>query len=721
MRRYLQPQRLVVTFFRGFVVFLFCVCIFPETSFGITHDFQTLREGFQSSEAILLDRKGRKLHSLRWSFKSRKLNWTNLDEISPSLTRAIIGAEDRRFFEHNGVDILAVGGAVRDYLQGKRLRGASTITMQLASLLEPALRAYKGARTLGQKFNQSQSALEIEESWSKSEILEAYLNMVTFRGELQGVAAASMGLFQKAPDQLLRTEALLLAVLVRSPNASPKLAGKRACRLAEYLNWTVACKDLHTLSKETLSRPYYIPKEQQLAPHLAERLVSERESWSPIATTIDSRIQEYSIRALRNQLAMTSKENMNDGAVIVLDNRSGDVLAYVGSVGMESKAPHVDAVRARRQAGSTLKPFLYALALQRRILTASTEISDAPFEHALERGIYAPTNYDNLYRDKVSVREALGSSLNIPAVRTLTMVGQEAFARTLRDLGISITESANFYGPSLALGSLDVSLWELTNAYRTLAQSGVWSGVRLSLEEQGPNLRRRVFSFGTSFIISDILSDRGSRHRTFGLESALSTKFWTAVKTGTSQDMRDNWCIGYSDRYTVGVWTGNVDGEPSWNVSGVEGAAPIWVSIMSYLHQEESKFRTPASELPSLISKNIVRKPVKFANRNELEWYLKGTEPSYTFKVQKNRAWRRIVYPTGGMVIAIDPDIPETKQRVVFRSDPKDARLEWRLNGRRLDDAAQPYLWQPETGTHELELYDSSRGIAVDSIRFDVR
>ena len=188
-------------------------------------------------------------------------------------------------------------------------------------------------------------------------------------------------------------------------------------------------------------------------------------------------------------------------------------------------------------------------------------------------------------RATVSARTALASSLNIPAVRTLSLIGEETFVRKLSQLGFGQLKPNGFYGPSLALGSADVSLYELVNAYRTLANNGIWSELRVTFRK-GKRRKRRVYSDSAAFLVSDILSDREARSTTFSLENPLSTRFWSAVKTGTSKDMRDNWCIGYSEKYTVGVWVGNFSGEPMWDVSGITGAAPVWLEIMNHLHKD---------------------------------------------------------------------------------------------------------------------------------------
>jgi penicillin-binding protein 1C len=307
----------------------------------------------------------------------------------------------------------------------------------------------------------------------------------------------------------------------------------------------------------------------------------------------------------------------------------------------------------------------------------------------------------------VTARTALASSLNVPAVKTLNLVGVEAALKVLGDAGFDKLQSPDFYGPSLALGAADVSLWELANAYRCLANGGRWSPLRFAFGEFS-HAARQVLSAEAAFIVSDILSDRESRSRTFGLESPLSTRFWTAVKTGTSKDMRDNWCVGFSDRYTVGVWAGNFSGEPMWNVSGVSGAAPVWVEIMNWLHRNgTSREPAPPSGLLAGSAPGVRR-----------EWFIRGTEGAVLTGAAKTGC--RITYPAPGTMVALDPDIPSGDQKLFFEAQPEDRRFHWVLDGRALGDAGALLLWTPAPGKHALALVDAS-GQNVDSVTFEVR
>ncbi len=678
--------------------------------------YQEVRQSYVKSDSLLLDRHGEILHELRTDKERRRLDWTPLNNISPVLKEAVIQAEDRRFYEHGGVDYRSIGAALIHGFTSEGLRGASTITMQLASLLDKELQSKKGRRSFWQKERQILNAWEIEKGWSKAEIFEAYLNLVTFRGELQGIAAASRGLFGKDPHGLDQSESLILASLIRSPNASSEEVSNRALYLDRTMNWQVAGDHIHAKVRQVFLGPHFLRPQAALAPHIARQLLHGQLNGSTVTCTLDSRIQRFAIDRLTHHLLSLKSQNVKDGAVLVLENSTGDVLAYVSYSGEPLSARFVDGVQARRQAGSTLKPFLYGLAFDQRILTPASLLDDSPLDIAVISGVYQPQNYDSQFKGFVTSRIALASSLNVPAVKALSLVGIEPFLNNLRQLGIKgLHESGDFYGPSLALGSADVSLRELTNAYRCLANEGQWTELRFTSGENGSTQKKRIFSKEATFLISDILSDREARSATFGLENPLSTRFWTAVKTGTSKDMRDNWCIGYSRKYTVGVWTGNFSGEPMWNVSGVTGAAPIWMEMMDFLHRDVSSVRR--GPLSSLVRKKIEYSQGVAASREE--WFIPGTEPHS--QTQRTGQFNpRILYPPSGTVMAIDPDIPTELQRVFFVSQVHEDDFQWVLNGSALEMTGKTVPWIPKAGKYHLAIADKDEKI-LDYVYFEVR
>ncbi|RRD57643.1 penicillin-binding protein 1C [Comamonadaceae bacterium OH2545_COT-014] len=734
--------------------------------------FQDVRAAFVSSETIVTDRHGEPIHRLRTNRHVRRGEWVPLARMSAALRQALVLSEDKRFYEHSGVDWRAVSAAAWANLWNTRTRGASTLTMQLTGLLDEDLRPGAGRRTLAQKFGQALAAEQLERRWQKHEILEAYLNLVPFRGELVGVDALSRTLFGKAPHGLNEAEAALAAALLRAPNAPRARVAGRACGVLRLMRPGADCLALDMLAQAALTRRAWAPSEG-IAPHLARRLAASAAASAPAAqtgpatlpTTLDAATQRVALHSLRQQLRELRGRQVEDGAALVLDNASGEVLAWVGSSGHGlSRAAEVDGVTAPRQPGSTLKPFLYAQAIAERRLTAASLLEDSPAHLPTASGLYIPQNYDRRFKGWVSVRTALAASLNIPAVRALVMVSPEAFHRQLGRLGMPLPEGSGYYGYSLALGSAEVTLLQLANAYRALANGGRLCSVRWQ-----PAADRHArpghadgahgtgctaaLDAGAAFIVGDILADRHARALTFGTDSVLATRFWSAVKTGTSKDMRDNWAVGYSRRYTVAVWVGNASGQPMHGVSGTSGAAPVWAALMRHLHAA-----TPSR--PPAPPPGLAPMAVRFGDGLEAardEWFLPGTGQAVfaidsgafqavdTARNAKNapniqgtaqaahsrpgeaRAAAsapaaRIRAPADGSILALDPDIPPRHQRLRLSAQvtgtPAPA-LRWRIGGREVGRGPHA-AWLPWPGRHTVQLLDA-QGRVLDEVRLQVR
>jgi len=680
----------------------------------VVPSFAAVRAQYVPSEAYLVDRHGEVLEASRRNLGVRRFDWVALDGTSPALKTAVIEAEDRQFYEHHGIDWWAALAAIKAQLIDHRRRGASTITMQLASLIHGDRGGGSRQQQWRRKIAQVCIARSLEFTWTKAQILEAYLNLVQFRGDLQGIGAAAQILAGKSPSGLSIGESRALAALLPDPNAAPERVASRACVQAHLPAATDECNAIRQTSARLLKRAEGFAASPTLAPQLSAALL--RTAGESVQTTLDAAIQRFALSVVQHHLASLRDHNVRDGAVLVVDNRSGDVLAYVGSGGPFSTASQVDGVRAQRQGGSTLKPFLYELSLERRYLTASSLLEDSPLNLDTGTGVYIPQDYDHDFKGLVSVRTALGSSLNVPAVRTLVIVGVEAFRDRLNSLGYSgITEGGAYYGYSLALGSAEVSLWEQAQAYRALARGGHWSPLRLKRSD--PNSGdREPMSADASFVVSDILADPVARAVTFGLDNHLNTPFWSAAKTGTSKDMRDNWCIGFSRDFTVAVWVGNFEGDAMHDVSGVTGAAPVWHDIMLALHRE---LATAAPQPPP----GIVATAIRFIPAVEpprLEWYLAGTQTDRVVGLSATAKIAHIVSPANGMIIALDPDIPARSQRIPLTAQGAPAGMIVRLNDTVLGSATQKILWAPVAGTQHLTLEDRA-GRTVDRILFTVR
>lgn len=694
--------------------------------------FEHVKADFRPSDVLVTDRHGDTLQRLRTDASVRRGPWVALADISPALREAMLLSEDRRFYEHSGVDWRAASAAAWGNLWHSKTRGASTITMQLAGLLDDDLQHRPGGRSLTAKLGQTVAAQVLERRWRKDQILEAWLNLVPLRGELVGIDALSQTLFDKAPHGLDDREAAIAAALVRAPNARPAQVSQRACGLLTTMasgatsTSSADCTGLDTFTALALQRKAFAPSEGT-APHLAQQLLRQTAAPRPAALTASLRapLQRFASQSLQQHLRELRGRHVQDGAVLVLDNASGEVLAWVGSSGPLSASAEVDHVLALRQPGSTLKPFLYAQAIAQQRLTAASLLDDAPTHIPTAGGLYVPQNYDHRFKGQVSVRTALAASLNVPAVRTLAMVSPDAFHKQLRAFGLPLKESGDYYGFSLALGSAEVSLLNLTNAYRALANGGQASALRLT---PGPALPSRpVLDPRAAFVVADILSDPHARARTFGTDSVLATRFWTAVKTGTSKDLRDNWALGFSARYTVGVWVGNTSGAPMWDVSGTSGAAPVWAAVMQFLHQHEPS-RPPAPPA-GLQHTHVQFGPGLEAARDE--WFLPGTaqarfamdsgaESQDSTKAQGQKDSKiaaRITSPAPGTIVALDPDIPPTRQRLQLQASGSNVR--WLLDGKPLARGAS-VAWLPWPGKHRLQLL-AANGEVLDDIHFEVR
>ncbi len=674
--------------------------------------FAAVRDAVRRSDAMLLDREGRPLQEMRVDNKHRVLDWAPLSEISAALQDTVVAAEDRRFYSHDGVDWRALAAASVQNLRGHK-RGASTITMQLAAQLDSSLRGGRRGRTLGQKVRQVRYALELEKTWTKPQILEGYLNLAATRGELKGVTALSRGLFGKAPHGLDAREAAVLTALLREPDAAPKRAGARAVALARRQGLDLDEAELSALALSALTRAPEVVPSADAAPEVARIMLKPQAKGAgprSVRSSLDGRLQRFVARVLRDRLSNLADQNVADAAALVVDNETGEVLAYVGNTGDASSARFVDGVAARRQAGSTLKPFLYGLAFEKKLITPDSLLDDSPLEIFVGRGLFRPANYDNHFLGPVPARVALASSINVPAVRLLETIGEEPFTARLSEFGLASLRGSDYYGPSLALGTADVTLWELVSGYRALARGGMAGP--LTLEPSPAPAGRRVMTAPAAFLVGNILSDRENRSATFGLDSPLSTRYWTAVKTGTSKDMRDNWCVGWSDRYTVGVWVGNFSGDSMWNVSGMSGAAPAWLDIMNELVG-------PGTSSAPKVPAGVVRARARAADGTEREdWFIRGTEPGPA-AIAAESPRPRLAGPVAGTIIALDPDIPAGQQSVPFEADAG-AGLRFALNGRDLGDAAEPFDWSPVPGRFTLALVDRT-GKTVDSATFEVR
>jgi penicillin-binding protein 1C len=639
-----------------------------------------------------------------------------LTRVSPWFLRAILAAEDRRFYDHGAVDWLAAGRAAVAALRCLcDAGGASTITMQLARQrfgLPPGIRA---------KISQVWIAQRIEAGASKNQILNAYVNRVAMGGNVYGVEAAARNYFGIPASDLDLAQSALLAGLPNDPaGLNPRThwpaarRRQRAVLRAMISAGYVSRSEAAFAARETL-HVYAAGSELAAAQQLLFRLAA-REGTGPVRTTIDLPLQRFVQAQAREVVAALANRNVTQAAALVIDNRNGDVLAYVGSTDYFDDAylGKNDGVQTLRQPGSTLKPFLYEYALERRTIRPYTILADVPTTYAIPNGeLYSPEDYSTQFAGPVPVRIALANSLNVPAVRVLATVGVPEFLGRLRALGFSgLKRSPDYYGLGLTLGAGEVTLWDLAHAYVTLARGGSAIALRTVLDGASSSATQ-IGDRASWQLVADMLSDRYARARSFGVGSVIDTPFRSLVKTGTSSDYRDTWTVGATREYTVAVWAGNFTGAPMRGIAGVSGAGPLWNRIMLHLyeHRDPPRFPPPAgyriarvAGLREYVDSDDVRRM-----RSAATAQLSSTYDEWRIRQGDTSGPLRILFPQDGDIFEdalASNDAHRERQQIEFRvSRPHAARVTWRINGvLAAEGTADAFFWIVRPGDWTLSV-----------------
>lgn len=688
----------------------------------------------------ILDRNNNLLREVL-SSKDATSRYCTLDKISPWLIKATVTSEDKRFFFHRGIDPFAIlRSIVQNLVRGSIVSGGSTISQQLARNL-----INSPSRNLVYKIIEAYVAINLELKLSKEEILEMYFNYAPYGNQTYGIEAAAHLYLRKPPSALSLTEAAFLAGIPQAPSfynpyRYPDRIDIRQKNIlkALYENSIIDSIEYNNGQNQPID---LIAKEKNFhAPHFCEYIIADLakkgyQDISVVKTTLDNNLQQEIELILKNNIERLTEANVTNAAVIVLDNKTMEVLTYIGSVDFFDPLidGEVDGVRSLRQPGSALKPFTYALALENKC-TAATLIPDMPSFEKTRGGDYMPRNYDEKYHGMVRLRNALACSYNIPAVRVCGDYGPERLLDLCHDAGFeSLDKSAIHYGVGLTLGNGEVTLLELTRAYSVFAHYGLFLEERSLLNLDTLDLRskrkpRNLLKPETAYIIMDILSDNNARSPAFGLYSPLNLPFFCAVKTGTSKDFKDNWCIGFSDKYLVGVWVGNFDGSPMHHVSGITGAGPIFRDIMLTLHRAtmSSKYPKPNRLTTSMICTASGEKASPFCDNRMVEIFVAGTEPSivcryhtyatplYTYdyiddKTRPLKSGKKdivISFPDDGDIYKIDPILRNDYQELNFQiitSCPL-KEISWFVNDSFIGTVQEPYTvtWQLIPGKHRI-------------------
>ncbi|MGM0422511.1 MAG: transglycosylase domain-containing protein [Pseudomonadota bacterium] len=677
-------------------------------------------ENFQSIMADsrhirILDRNGTPLNMTYqniWNINDT----VSLYTVPTFLKQAFIISEDKRFYQHHGPDWRArAAAALANIKNMSTVRGASTITEQVVRMIIPR------PRTVWSRWLEGFEATRLEDRYSKDAILEFYLNQVPYAANRRGIVQAAQYYFNRDLETLNKKEMLALAVLVRAPSRmdlwkNPKGVEAGIARLSDRLIarglMTAAEKDAIAKEKFELDAPTLSTYAPEFIRYVQTEPMIDHAGWPTVRTSLDAQLQSQVQTLLDQRIDRLSAQKVRNGAVLVVNHQTGEILSWAVAGKDNDKTPgrYIDAVTTPRQPGSALKPFLYTLALDKG-WTAATIINDAPLTEMVGNGLHSYHNYSRSFYGPVTLRQALGNSLNIPALKTIQYVGAENYLRVLDDLGFTgLSQHPNVYGDGIALGNGAVTLLELVQAYTALANHGVLRPLNAFTQHSGHDTSRRIFSAEAASLMGLILSDPDARALEFGSASVLNLPIQTAVKTGTSSDYRDSWAVGYNYRYTVGIWMGNLDQEPTDGITGSTGPALLLRSVFSILNRHQETRALPIHK--RLIRRNICAESGALLQHKltqnctpKTEWFIPGSEPTTDTQSKARTIPIRMRRPTRGLHIAYDPRRPDSAQGFeFFIQGLKDGdKVEWIIDNQKAATTnGGAYLWPIEKGKHQV-------------------
>lgn len=570
------------------------------------------------------------------------------DQISPNVVQALVAAEDRTFFDHHGISPIGiVRAAYKDIKIRKLLYGGSTITQQLTKtiLLDPH-------KSLLRKYREAIYAIKIDRTFSKEDILHMYLNNAYFGEQAYGIEAAAQTYFRKPAAQLDVAESAMLVGILPAPTTLSPITGdggqarQRQRYVLEQMSEEgyITYEQAQSASEQELGLADSYPPTNIYAHHFALTVHNQllqsftreyvNRAGMKVYTTLDPQWQQLAQEEITQHIqSIEGTKSASNGAVVVIDVPTREVRALVGSVGWSNKAfGKMNMATAPRQTGSAFKPIAYAAAIEHQRITPASMLIDRKTTFGQD---YSPENYDKRYRGRVTARYALANSLNVPAVAVVDQIGPRAVASMARQFGVSTLSQYADTNLSIALGTEEISLLELTGAYSVFADNGYYKPPHLieRIEDKYGDVvswndveRRRIVREETAFLISSILSDNNTRRQVFG--SALVTKRPSASKTGTNQDFRDAWTVGYNPHIAVGVWIGNNDFTPMRNAPGATTSAPVWRTLMNQFTETypAATFKPPQR----IVQRYICPRHGLLASKESggvPEYFIQGTEP----------------------------------------------------------------------------------------------
>lgn len=718
-----QPFLVWGGYFLSILIFLFLVFL----------NFYPVRSRFEESIGLntkIYDRNGVMLYETLHR-EQGKTTEVSLADVPKYLIQATIAAEDQNFYEHPGIDFIGITRALYLNLkEGRVVSGGSTIPQQLVRNVI----GINKDRTFLQKIKESLFALRISKVFTKDEILSLYFNKIYYGNLNYGVDAASFGYFGKHVANLDLAESAFLAGLPQAPNRyDPFQHRQDALKRKDYVLSLMGKNGFISKTEMKEAKGEELHFEQNLvtvrAPHFVNYVIEELEDrlgenfvsgGLTVRTTLDYSMQEKVHRIARKNIDLLAGRNVTNASVVILEPETAEIRSMLGSVDYfdETIDGQVNIALRSRQPGSAMKPITYAATFEKG-WNGATLIKDEPVRFFTADGTpYVPKNYDYEYHGVVTVREALANSYNIPAVKAVDFASVEAVLALAKKMGLTtLKESAGHYGLAITLGDGEVRLLDLTALYMIFTNGGLQKTPQAILEirDSDGNLLyqkenqtpERVLSEDIAFMITDILADEGARIPEFGLNNILEISRPAAVKTGTTRNFRDNWTIGYTPDFVVGVWVGNSDNSAMHNISGVYGAGPIWHDIMEEIHRgkEKRKFSIPLSVEKKEFC--IDENPDEIlCNKKIKEWVPKKSEASHQLYSEENEkpSPLKIKKPFDRDIFQINPNTEMEVQQIKFEveKDPSLGDITWYVNGKEAGKG-DALFWQLQKGDFTIQ------------------